>query len=53
MNYDDGQFVRKGDVLVLIDPTDYQVALQRARADYGDAQAQAQAAGYGRLKHFA
>ena len=47
VNYDDGQFVHKGDVLVVIDPTDYQVALQRARADYEDAQAQAQAAQYG------
>ena len=26
VNYDDGQVVRKGDVLVQIDPTDYQVA---------------------------
>src|SRR5271167_4273004 len=47
VNYDDGQVVRKGDVLVQIDPTDYQVALDRARADYEDAQAQAQAARYG------
>jgi len=47
VNYDDGQIVRKGDVLVQIDPTDYQVALERARADYEDAQAQALAARYG------
>src|SRR6516164_7209351 len=47
VNYDDGQVVHKGDILVLIDPTDYQVALARARADYEDAQAQAQAAQYG------
>ena len=47
VNYDDGQVVHKCDILVLIDPTDYQVALQRARADYEDAQAQAQAAQYG------
>ena len=47
VNFDDGQFVHKGDILVLIDPTDYQVALQRARADYEDSQAQAQAAQYG------
>jgi membrane fusion protein (multidrug efflux system) len=47
VNFDDGQFVHKGDILVIIDPTDYQVALQRARADYEDAQAQAQAAAYG------
>ncbi len=47
VNYDDGQVVRKGDVLVQIDPTDYQVALERAKADYLDFQAQAQAARYG------
>ncbi len=47
VNYDDGQVVRKGDVLVQIDPTDYQVALERAKADYLDSQAQAQAARYG------
>ena len=46
VNYDDGQVVRKGDVLVQIDPTDYQVALAHAQADYQDAQAQAQAAQY-------
>jgi len=47
VNYDDGQVVRKGDVLVQIDPTDYRVALDRAKADYEDAQAQALAAKYG------
>ena len=47
VNYDDGQFVHKGDVLVQIDPTDYRVALQRAKADYEDSQAQAEAAGFG------
>jgi len=47
VNFDDGQFVHKGDVLVVIDPTDYTVALERARADYQDAQAQAEAARYG------
>lgn len=47
VNYDDGQVVHKGDVLVVLDPTDYQVALERARADYADAQANAQAAEYG------
>ena len=26
VNFDDGQFVHKGDVLVQIDPTDYKVA---------------------------
>ena len=34
-------------MLVVIDPTDYTVALERARADYQDAQAQAEAARYG------
>jgi membrane fusion protein (multidrug efflux system) len=47
VNFDDGQLVHKGDVLVVIDPTDYTVALERARADYQDAQAQALAAQYG------
>jgi len=47
VNYDDGQVVRKGDVLVQIDPTDYQVALDRSKADYQDALAQASAAQYG------
>ncbi len=46
VNFDDGQFVHKGDILILIDPTDYQVALQRAKADLEDAKAQAQAAAY-------
>jgi membrane fusion protein, multidrug efflux system len=47
VNFDDGQLVHKGDVLVQIDPTDYQVALDRAKADYQDALSQAQAAQYG------
>src|SRR5271157_230501 len=47
VNYDDGQVVHKGDVLVQIDPTDYQVALDHSRADYQDALAQASAAQYG------
>jgi len=47
VNFDDGQVVRQGDVLVVIDPTDYTVALERARADYQDSQAQAVAARYG------
>lgn len=47
VNYNDGDLVKKGDVLVTIDPTDYTVALERARADYADAQAQAEAARYG------
>ncbi len=47
VNHNDGDFVKQGDVLVIIDPTDYQVALEHARADYADAQAQAQAASLG------
>lgn len=45
LNVEDNQYVEKGTVLVEIDPTDYQVAVARARADYADAQAQAAAAG--------
>lgn len=47
VNYDNGDSVKKGDVLVVIDPTDYQVALEKARADYQEAAAQAEAAAYG------
>ena len=45
LNVEDNQYVEKGTVLVEIDPTDYEVAVARARADYADAQAQAVAAG--------
>jgi membrane fusion protein, multidrug efflux system len=44
VNYDDGQSVRKGEVLVQIDPTDYKVALDRAQAEYQDSLANLQAA---------
>ncbi len=47
VNFDDGEVVRKGEVLVQIDPRDYEVAVQRAQADYRDALAQAEAARYG------
>jgi membrane fusion protein (multidrug efflux system) len=47
VNYNDGDLVKRGDVLVVVDPTDYQVALEHARADYADLQAQAEAARYG------
>ncbi|HEY4901796.1 MAG TPA: HlyD family secretion protein [Terriglobales bacterium] len=47
VNVDDGQFVHKGDVLVVTDPTDYKVALDRAQADYQEAQASAEAAQFG------
>jgi len=45
LNVEDNQYVEKGTVLVEIDPADYQIAVERARADYADAQAQASAAG--------
>ena len=41
---DDNQVVKAGDLLVQLDPKDYQVALERARADLSDSQAAAQAA---------
>jgi membrane fusion protein (multidrug efflux system) len=41
---DDNQYVEAGTVLVELDPTDYNVALQRAQAELADAQANAQAA---------
>jgi membrane fusion protein, multidrug efflux system len=45
LNIEDNQFVHAGDVLVEIDPADYQVAYDRAKADYADAEAAAEAAG--------
>ncbi len=45
LNVEDNQYVEKGTVLVEIDPADYQVAVDQARAEYADAQAQASAAG--------
>jgi membrane fusion protein (multidrug efflux system) len=44
LNVQDNQYVEAGTVLVEIDPTDYQVAVQRAQADYNDARAVADAA---------
>ncbi len=41
---EDNQYVAAGTPLVQIDPKDYQVALDRAQADYADALAAAQAA---------
>jgi membrane fusion protein (multidrug efflux system) len=41
----DNQYVQAGTVLVEIDPADYQIAYERAKADYADAQAAAIAAG--------
>jgi membrane fusion protein (multidrug efflux system) len=42
VNVDDNQYVQAGDVLVEIDPRDYQVAVDQARANVADAQATAQ-----------
>ncbi len=44
VNVDDNQQVKAGDVLVQLDPKDYQVALQRAQADLQDAMATEQGA---------
>ncbi len=44
LNVTDNQYVQAGTVLVEIDPADYQVAYERAKADYEDAQAAAVAA---------
>ena len=45
LNVQDNQYVQAGTVLVEIDPADYQLAYDRAKADYADAQAAAIAAG--------
>ena len=41
VNVDDNQYVKEGTVLVEIDPRDYQVAVDKARADLANAQATA------------
>jgi membrane fusion protein, multidrug efflux system len=45
LNVQDNEYVQAGTVLVEIDPADYQVAYDRAKADFEDAQATAAAAG--------
>jgi membrane fusion protein, multidrug efflux system len=45
LNVQDNQSVQAGTVLVEIDPADYQVAYERAKADFEDAQAAAAGAG--------
>jgi membrane fusion protein (multidrug efflux system) len=45
LNVADNQYVDAGTVLVELDPADYQVAYERAKADYESAQAAASAAG--------
>ena len=44
VNVDDNQQVKAGDILVQLDPKDYEVALQRAQGDLQDAIATAQGA---------
>jgi membrane fusion protein (multidrug efflux system) len=44
LNVQDNQYVETGTVLVEIDPTDYQLAVARAQADFNDAKATADAA---------
>src|SRR5579883_1977780 len=44
VNVNDNQYVDKGAVLVQIDPRDYQVAVERAKAELADAEATARAA---------
>jgi len=45
VNVDDNQYVHAGDVLVEIDPRDYQVAVDQARAEAADAEATARSLG--------
>src|SRR5882762_10302707 len=45
LNVQDNQYVQAGTVLVEVDQADYQVAYERAKADFEDAQAAAVAAG--------
>lgn len=45
VNVKDNQYVEAGTVLVQIDPANYRIALERAQADWADAQAMARAAG--------
>ena len=44
VKFHDNEFVHTGDVLVTLDPSDYKVALDRAKADLADAEASAHAA---------
>src|SRR5437868_3541049 len=45
LNVQDNQYVSAGTVLVEVDPADYQLAYDKAKADYADARAAALAAG--------
>ena len=51
VNVDDNQYVQAGTVLVEIDPSDYQVALDQAQANLADAEAQRAVAGHQRSDH--
>ncbi len=44
LNFRDNQYVNAGTLLVEIDPTDYRVSVERARAEYADARASLKAA---------
>jgi membrane fusion protein (multidrug efflux system) len=44
VNFNDNQLVKAGDVLVQLDPRDYQIAVQRAEADFANEQSNARAA---------
>ena len=44
LNVEDNQVVQAGTVIAEIDPADYQIAVQKAQADYNDAKATADAA---------
>ena len=47
VSFDENDYVKQGQVLAVLDPKDYQVALQRARAELADATANARAASTG------
>jgi membrane fusion protein (multidrug efflux system) len=47
VNFEENDNVKDGQVLAQLDPSDYEVALQRARAELNDAQASARAASTG------
>ncbi len=47
VNFDENDQVKQGEILAQLDPKDYQVALDRARAELADSSAQARAANTG------
>jgi membrane fusion protein (multidrug efflux system) len=47
LNFDENDFVKRGQILAQLDPKDYQVALQRTQAELADAAANARAASTG------